>query len=48
MVDEMKNIPPLISAFDRIRYSIFVKKDLLAEIHERSADEGFQRVRKVL
>uniref|UniRef100_A0A0R3RI61 RNA-directed RNA polymerase n=1 Tax=Elaeophora elaphi TaxID=1147741 RepID=A0A0R3RI61_9BILA len=48
MVDEMKNIPPLISAFDRIRHSIFLKKDLLAEIHERSADEGFQRVRKAV
>ncbi|EJD75145.1 CBR-RRF-1 protein [Loa loa] len=48
MVDEMKNIPPLISAFDNIHKSIFVKKDLLAEIHERSANEGFQRVRKAV
>ncbi|CAG9534446.1 unnamed protein product [Cercopithifilaria johnstoni] len=48
MVDEMKNIPPLISAFDRIRRSIFVKKDLLTEIHERNTDEGFQRVRKAV
>ncbi|MCP9264482.1 RNA-dependent RNA polymerase [Dirofilaria immitis] len=48
MVDEMKNIPPLISAFDRIYNSIFVKKDLLAEIQERSVDEGFQRVRKAI
>lgn len=47
MVDEMKNIPPLINAFDRIRHNIFLKKDLLTEIQERSADEGFQRVRKV-
>uniref|UniRef100_A0A1I8EUD5 RNA-directed RNA polymerase n=1 Tax=Wuchereria bancrofti TaxID=6293 RepID=A0A1I8EUD5_WUCBA len=48
MVDEVKNIPPLISAFERIQNSIFVKKELLAEIHERSADEGFQRVRKAV
>uniref|UniRef100_A0A915PSQ2 Probable cytosolic iron-sulfur protein assembly protein CIAO1 homolog n=1 Tax=Setaria digitata TaxID=48799 RepID=A0A915PSQ2_9BILA len=48
MVDEMKNIPPFIPVFDRIRNSIFEKKDLLAEIHERSAEEGFQRVRKAV
>nr|CDQ04375.1 Bm5059, isoform b [Brugia malayi] len=48
MIDEMKNIPPLISAFERIQNSIFVKKELLAEIHGRSADEGFQRVRKAV
>uniref|UniRef100_A0A8R1TZT7 RNA-directed RNA polymerase n=1 Tax=Onchocerca volvulus TaxID=6282 RepID=A0A8R1TZT7_ONCVO len=48
MIDEMKNIPPLINAFNSIYNSIFGKKELLAEIHEKSADEGFQRVRKAI
>ncbi|VDP14432.1 unnamed protein product, partial [Onchocerca flexuosa] len=48
MIDEMKNIPPLTSAFDGIYNSIFGKKEVLAEIHEKSADEGFQRVRKAI
>ncbi|VDM96352.1 unnamed protein product [Thelazia callipaeda] len=48
MVDEMKTIPPLMIAFDHIRNSIFDKKDLLADIYNRSYEEGFQRVRKAV
>ncbi|KAL3986130.1 RNA dependent RNA polymerase family protein [Acanthocheilonema viteae] len=48
MVDEMKSIPPLISVFDRIRDSVFIRSDLLAVIHGKSAEEGFQRVRKAV
>lgn len=47
LVDEMRETPPLLSTFKRLRQQILCKKDLLFEIYEKSEREGFQRVRKV-
>lgn len=48
MIDELKDIPPLIQSFTLIKDALTTRKDLLAEINRRNSQEGYQRVRKVV